>query len=359
MNNIFEHLVHWYSQNKRDLPWRNTREPYKIWISEIMLQQTRVVQVIDYYMTFLRYFPELKDLANADEKVLLKVWQGLGYYSRALNMKNAANSILSTWGGNFPENYEDIRSLKGIGDYTAAAIGSISFGLKYAAIDGNVKRVASRFYGIEAPIGSIKSQAQISSLLNHEIKRFDAGDFNQAIIELGALVCLPRNPKCEICPMHSGCFAFNMNAQTLLPNKPVKKVPKVRHIDFLFLSWKGSTWLQRRDYSSIWKGMYEFPNVELENENEKTNPVETFASMLENAENTTILDCFEVKHQLTHQTIFARFWHLSGKQSNIVSENVGYIKTSINNLPQFPVHRLMHKYLVQLGVENKKEKNTI
>lgn len=348
-------LLPWYDRNKRHLPWRNTRNPYEIWISEIMLQQTKVITVIDFFMTFLRTFPDIQSLANAKENEILKIWQGLGYYSRALNIHHSAKLIVQNMNGIFPNDYEKIKTLKGIGDYTAAAIASFAFDLPHAAVDGNVKRVAARFWGIMDSVDKQSTTAQITRILNEQIVFFPPGEFNQAMIELGAMVCVPVNPKCDECPLRQGCFAFKNKLQAQIPVKDKKKAPKERYIDFVFIEYNNSTWIKRRDHSSIWKGLFEFPNVDSNALLSSDTPSDEIFTFLKDPTKSIVLSCFHDKHQLTHQTIFARFWHLSGKPSIIVTQNEEYLKVPLSNLHTYPVHRLMHKYLERQGIANSKK----
>lgn len=346
MKIFFQNLLKWYTENGRKLPWRETKDPYKIWISEIMLQQTRVLQACEYFLTFLRYFPDVNTLAHSDERSVLKQWQGLGYYSRALNIHSTAKIIAKKYKGRYPSDYNSIRALKGIGEYTAAAVSSIAFNLPYPAVDGNVKRVAARFFGIKNSIMDGATVRLITELLSEIIMEFPPGDFNQAMIELGALVCIPGKPKCGECPLREACVAYKEGLQTVLPIKPPKRKPQDRYVDYLFMQDGNSTWLLQRDRKSIWKGLYEFPNTQYTSKPILNDPIEIFGDFFDESTLVKCLDVFEAKHQLTHQTIFARFWHLSGKPSNIVRQNKEYLKIPINDLNQFPVHRLMHKYLV-------------
>lgn len=342
LNGFYDELMVYYGLNARKLPWRGLENPYAIWVSEVILQQTRVEQGKEYFMTFLRYFPDVFALANASQEELLKVWQGLGYYSRALNMHAAAKSIVQNHNGHFPSNYAEIRELKGIGDYTAAAISSIAFGLPYAAVDGNVKRVTSRIFGIQSPVDKPDTVAQMTSLLNGAIVNYPPGDFNQAMMELGALICTPRNPKCSNCPMQPKCEAFKNNLQAKIPVKSKKKMATEVHLDFFFFEENGNTAIVKRGNESIWKGLFEFPNVENAEKKDATKLLEYFGVY---ADRTVVLDVHQFTHKLTHRTIFAHFWHISGMPSNIVMKNQGYLRVPISDLEQFAVHRLMDKYL--------------
>ncbi|MDZ7690089.1 MAG: A/G-specific adenine glycosylase [Balneolaceae bacterium] len=221
-----QHLLSWYDDNKRNLPWRDCDDPYKIWISEIMLQQTRVDQATPYFHRFIDRFPTVQDLAEADQQEVLKVWEGLGYYSRARNMHTAARRVVDEFDGKVPDSWDEITSLKGIGPYTASAVLSIAFGKPYAVVDGNVLRVLTRFFGIENDIRSTKTKNQVQELADNLIHKARPGDFNQAVMELGATVCVPSNPACNECPVNTNCTAFKTVKQDEIPYKsPAKKKP--------------------------------------------------------------------------------------------------------------------------------------
>ena len=252
----------WYSLNKRDLPWRTTRDPYLIWLSEIIMQQTRIDQGLAYYNRFANEFPTVSDLASASEDQVLKLWQGLGYYSRARNLHFTAKYIKEQYNGIFPNNYKSILSLKGIGEYTAAAIASISFNLEYPAVDGNVYRVLSRYFGISTPIDSGTSKKAFYELAKELIKGNDPGMHNQALMEFGALQCTPKNPDCANCPLNERCYAFLNKKINELPAKQNKTKQRDRYFNYIVFLNKNQTWLQKRTGNDIWKNLYEFPVVE-------------------------------------------------------------------------------------------------
>ena len=263
-------LSQWYAINKRDLPWRSTVNPYYIWLSEIILQQTRVNQGLPYYLKFIDAFPAVADLANADEDLVLKLWQGLGYYSRARNLQFSAKLILSEFGGNFPDNHADILKLKGVGSYTAAAISSFSFGLPFAVLDGNVIRVLSRVFGIQTPFDTTAGKKQFQKLAQELLDKKNPAEYNQAIMEFGALQCVPKSPKCNDCPIVNDCIAFNTNTVSLLPVKSKKLKVKNRFLHFLVVNKNNEVLIGKRN-SGIWQGLYEFPFLEFdENLNEKS-----------------------------------------------------------------------------------------
>jgi A/G-specific adenine glycosylase len=254
---IAEKLLGWYAQARRDLPWRRTRDPYCIWVSEIMLQQTRVETVKAYYHRFLLRLPDVRALADAPEQDVLKLWEGLGYYSRARNMQRAARMIVSQCDGVFPPSYEALLTLPGIGAYTAGAVASIAFGLPTPAVDGNVKRVAARVFGIRAPIDSKPAQAMVAQTLTAILQTCDAGQFNQALMELGATLCAPRAPQCDACPLCSLCDASREGDAESLPMQAAKQPPKTLDMGVCILTWDGRTLLLRRQ-ERLLHGLYVF-----------------------------------------------------------------------------------------------------
>ena len=254
----------WYQQEKRNLPWRYNQDPYRIWISEIMLQQTRVDTVIDYFYRFMEEFPTIQDLADAPEDKLLKVWEGLGYYSRARNLQAAAKQIVTEFGGKFPTTVEQIRSLKGIGPYTAGAISSIAFEIPEPAIDGNVMRVVSRLFCIEADIAKASSRNEFNEAMRKIISQDQPGDFNQAMMDLGSSICTPTNPQCEICPIQKYCQAYRENRQTAFPIKSKKQKPKdVYYIAGIIENKQQEILLQQRAESGLLAKMWLFPLEEV------------------------------------------------------------------------------------------------
>ncbi len=255
-----QNLTGWYHQNKRDLPWRNTNDPYKIWISEIMLQQTRVDTVIPYYEHFLEQFPTIYDLADADQQQVLKCWEGLGYYSRARNMHQAAKTVVKEFNGRIPDSYEEITSLKGVGPYTASAILSIAFQKKFAVVDGNVIRVLARYFGITDDIRSAKTKKRIQQHADELISEKKPGDFNQALMELGATVCKPGNPLCGECPLSTGCVAAASAKTDRIPYKsPSKKVPHHHIAVGLIVNNRNELLIALRPNESMLGGLWEFP----------------------------------------------------------------------------------------------------
>ena len=284
-------LLHWYADNKRSLPWRGERDVYRVWVSEIILQQTRIQQGWDYYLRFIKAFPDVKALAEADEEQVLRVWQGLGYYSRARNMHAAAQSVMRDHGGKFPSTYEQVRQLKGIGDYTAAAICAFAYGLPYPAVDGNVLRIISRGFGIHDNIADNSTRKDITALCQKLMKDADPSDFNQALMDFGSLQCTPKNPDCEHCPMQGECYAFKHQEVDTLPVNIKRIQIKNRYFHYFVCINQDEIIIEKREIEDIWKGLYQLPMSETKN-NKKLN----FKLL------------YQTKHQLTHQTLHAFFY---------------------------------------------------
>ena len=335
-------LSQWYAINKRDLPWRSTVNPYYIWLSEIILQQTRVNQGLPYYLKFIDAFPAVADLANADEDLVLKLWQGLGYYSRARNLQFSAKLILSEFGGNFPDNHADILKLKGVGPYTAAAISSFSFGLPFAVLDGNVIRVLSRVFGIQTPFDTTAGKKQFQKLAQELLDKKTPAEYNQAIMEFGALQCVPKSPKCNDCPIVNDCIAFNTNTVSLLPVKSKKLKVKSRFLHFLVVNKNYEVLIGKRN-SGIWQGLYEFPFLEFdENLNEKSvlkSPL--WINFFKDSVKQISSISEEYIHKLSHQKIHAKFWEID--VNSFRSSDFKIVKC--NELQKYPVSSLIEKYL--------------
>ena len=282
-----ETILHWYADNGRDLPWRRTRDPYAVWLSEIILQQTRVTQGWAYWERFMDRFPTVDDLAAAPEDEVMRLWQGLGYYSRARNLHTAAKQIVAM--GGFPDTLEGIRSLKGVGDYTAAAIGSIAFDLPAAVVDGNVYRVLARYFGIATPVGTTEAKKEFTALANRLLPTDVPAAFNQGMMDFGATCCTPVNPACLTCPLQPSCQAFRDGRIDLLPVKKEAAKPVERHLTYVFVRVDGFVAIHRRGSGDIWQGLWE-PWL--------TDEVPADARLL--------VEGF--KHQLTHRTLFADFY---------------------------------------------------
>ena len=336
--NFSDSIVLWYIENKRDLPWRNTHDPYKIWVSEIILQQTRIAQGLSYYNRFVQRFPTIAQLAEASEDEVLILWQGLGYYSRARNMHAAAKNILEKHNGIFPSSYNEIRSLKGVGDYTAAAIASFAFNLPFATLDGNVFRLLSRYFAIDTPIDSCEGKKQFASLSQQLLNPAKAALHNQGMMDLGATVCLPSSPHCDECPVSSSCLAFSQNSQNEFPVKSKKTKQKERFFLYVKICDKGYTYLHRRSAKDIWKGLYEFPLIEWGEELTDEKLFDALATLLDQFQITTVNTVHaSVAHQLSHQKILARLVEVEG---SIRVGNSDFIKIRENQLGDFAVSRL-------------------
>jgi A/G-specific adenine glycosylase len=333
--NFSNSLLHWYLQNKRDLPWRNTTNPYPIWLSEIMLQQTRVAQGLPYFMAFTEAFPTVLDLANADEEQVLKLWQGLGYYSRARNMHKTAQIIAFDLNGNFPDNYNDLLKLKGIGEYTAAAIASFAFNEVVPVVDGNVFRVLSRFFDIETDIASSGAKKEFSALAKELISNDNPALFNQAIMEFGALQCVPKNPSCEICIFNSNCSALQKKKVAQLPVKLKKTKVTNRYFNYLvFLDEHENTIIQKRTEKGIWHNLYEFPVIESDEELDFESISDEINKQFSdnNIKSITPYNNTQIIHKLSHQKLHINFYKIE------VSEKIsdGITLKSLKNYP-FPI----------------------
>lgn len=305
-------LIAWYLDNKRDLPWRATTNPYHIWLSEIMLQQTRVAQALPYYFAFSEAFPTVTDLANAPEDQILRLWQGLGYYSRARNMHATAKIIVEQHQGNFPNSYKELIKLKGIGPYTAAAIASFAFREAVAVVDGNVYRVLSRIFGIDTDIAKTEAKSIFFELAQTHINSQKPDLFNQAIMEFGALQCVPKNPNCGVCPFAATCFAFQNGQVANLPVKSKAKKARKRYFNYFVTSNnKQQIILQQRIQKDIWQKLYEFPLLETESEIQHEAALKAAQQLIPNAVVQRI-DAFPERatHKLSHQIIELCFWKL-------------------------------------------------
>ncbi|GAA3556705.1 A/G-specific adenine glycosylase [Snuella lapsa] len=313
-----EILINWYSINKRDMPWRLTKDPYRIWLSEIILQQTQIKQGLPYYNAFLNAFPSVFELAEATESEVLKLWQGLGYYSRARNLHATAKYIANDLEGVFPNTYKDLLKLKGVGDYTASAIASICFNEATAVVDGNVYRVLARYFGITTPINTSKGNKEFKALAQEliDVKRPD--EFNQAIMEFGAVQCKPQSPNCNMCPLQDGCVAFNAATVNKLPVKNKTLKIKKRYFNFLvIISNEGKTIIEKREQKGIWQNLYQFPLIETN----KNTDIVVFKellnkhSLLKNrAFEFTLYNEGPIVHKLSHQHLHTRFWIVTIKE---------------------------------------------
>ena len=334
-------LIEWYHEHKRDLPWRNTNDPYLIWISEIILQQTRVAQGYAYYQRFIERFPNLESLAAAEENEVLKYWQGLGYYSRARNLHQAAISV----NGVFPVKYEDILKLKGVGTYTAAAICSFAYNQPHAVVDGNVYRVLSRFFGVNEPIDSGKGKKIFASLAHDLLDKVQPALYNQAIMDFGALQCTPLSPDCTVCPFKNRCFAFNHNMVSSLPIKQNKTKTSERFFYYLLIRDNGNIYLNKRTENDIWKNLYELPLIESNTALAVDDFIrkQEFASIFKEDSVVNVRLLNKTKHVLSHRIIYADFYELEAQdiKMDFLSK---YTRLNMADLELYPVSRLMHNF---------------
>lgn len=308
---LFQVLKTWYQQHKRDLPWRHTTDPYLIWLSEIILQQTRVAQGLPYYQKFTERFPTIKSFSEAPEDEILRLWQGLGYYSRARNMMQTAQQIMLDFGGVFPNNFDSLKKLKGVGDYTAAAIASFAYQEATPVVDGNVYRVLSRLLGIHTDISSPKAKLEFTSIAKELISAEEPAIFNQAIMEFGALQCTPSNPNCTVCPLQDVCYAYQHNAQKELPVKLKKVKITQRFLNYVLVQKDGAIAMQKRTKKDVWSGLYEFVLIETPTAVADWDELITLLpSYLQNS--ITLLQSASnpVIHQLSHQKLQITFWPL-------------------------------------------------
>lgn len=335
-------LIKWYLENKRDLPWRNTANPYHIWLSEIMLQQTRVAQGMPYFLSFTTAFPTVFDLANADEEKVLKLWQGLGYYSRARNLHKTAQYIAYELNGIFPSNYKDLLLLKGVGEYTAAAIASFSYNEAVPVVDGNVFRVLSRYFDVETDIVLASAKKEFAALAFELMPKDKPAIFNQAIMEFGALQCVPKSPDCGSCVFNSGCAALQKKKVDQLPVKLKKLKVRNRYFNYLMLSdAEENTLIQKRTAKGIWHNLYEFPLIETLQEEDfefVSNAVRQesfFANPI-----ISMRACNEksIVHKLSHQHLYIKFWKLNVK---------GMVENGVTKeeLRQYPFPIVIHNFI--------------
>lgn len=344
MENLSGIFLDWYDRNKRQLPWRETRDPYLIWVSEIILQQTRVAQGLEYYLRFIRRFPDVATLASASEEEVLKYWQGLGYYSRARNLHTAARSIIES--GTFPRTYEGVRALKGVGDYTAAAICSSAFNLPYAAVDGNVYRVLSRLMGLDTPIDSPIGKREFASLAGNLLDKTRPGDFNQALMDFGATLCTPRSPQCGSCPFADVCVAFREDRVESLPVKQHRVKTTDRYFNYMYVRAGHYTFINKRSGNDIWHNLYELPLVESDSSL-------TEEEFYRHPEVRTLVEtfpdhcfrplCHGVRHVLSHRVIHADFYELQ-----LPPESISFgscLRIREEELDDYPFSQLIVRFL--------------
>ncbi|RCW93818.1 A/G-specific adenine glycosylase [Winogradskyella arenosi] len=339
-------LILWYSDKKRDLPWRTTNNPYTIWLSEIILQQTQIKQGLPYYEEFVANYPTVFDLAEASETSVLKLWQGLGYYSRARNLHTTAKHIAYELNGKFPDNYKDLLKLKGVGDYTASAIASIAFNEPAAVVDGNVYRVLSRYFGIDTPINTSAGIKEFKTLASSLILKDQPATYNQALMEFGALQCKPKNPNCEACPLNTNCAALQHQRIGELPVKLKKTKITTKYFNFIVgIDQQQQTFIEQRTHKGIWQNLYQFPLIE----SDKSLSSEEFHMLgLENSilEDMTfdyaLYNEVDVIHKLSHQHLHTKFWII---ETQTLPEGAIPIKS----LKKYPVPALINDFITQFG----------
>jgi A/G-specific adenine glycosylase len=331
-------ITDWYRQNKRALPWRSTKEPYSIWLSEIILQQTRVDQGTAYYHKFMENYPTVMHLAKAEEQEVLNLWQGLGYYSRARNLHATAKHITHDLNGQFPNNFKDLLKLKGVGEYTAAAIASFSFKEPVSVVDGNVYRVLSRVFNIDTPIDSTEGKKQFAQLAQELISINEPDTHNQAIMEFGAMHCTPANPKCESCPLIALCMSHENKTIQSRPVKSKKTKVRDRFFHYLLFEDQEHFYISQRTEKDIWQNMYQFPLIETDISGELKN-FEPYTEIQANFVSS------EITHLLSHQKIHTFFYHFPATS---LSKETPLIKVNKNDFGDFPIPRIIDRYLESL-----------
>lgn len=340
-----KNLLQWSRKNERSFPWKETNDPYKIWLSEIILQQTRVEQGLPYYLKMVKLFPTVQHLAQAKEDAVLKAWQGLGYYSRARNLQSAAKYIVKELNGKFPEDYDGWLKVKGVGPYAAAAIVSFAYNLPHAVVDGNVYRVLSRSFGIDTPIDSSEGKKIFSTLANELIAQKEAGCFNQAIMDLGATVCKPASPQCNTCPIRENCVALKKNLITTLPVKGKKLLLKDRYFHFIIAQNEKGFLAEKRNGNDIWKGLYQFPLIEAEKFlSPKKLSEHSLLKNISSSKKIKLSASEEFTQLLSHQKIHAKFFILSADK--ITGADFEF-KQKLQ-LKKLAVPKLMEHYLKNL-----------
>lgn len=340
--NFTETLITWYSEHKRELPWRETTDPYIIWISEIILQQTRVAQGYNYFLRFIHRFPDIKSLANAHEDEVMKYWEGLGYYSRARNLHAAAKSM----NGVFPTTYQEVLALKGVGEYTAAAICSIAYGMPYAVVDGNVYRVLSRYLGVDTPIDSTEGKKLFAALAQELLDKKQPALYNQAIMDFGAIQCTPQSPNCLFCPLAESCAALRMGTVNRFPVKQNKTKVTDRYLNYICVRIGNYTYIRKRTGNDIWKNLYEFPLIETEKplseEEFQSSPL--LQKLLSGyTASAMILRQKDLKHVLSHRILHVNFYEMIFQEE--IPLPTDFIQVPLDELEQYAFPRLLKKII--------------
>lgn len=345
-DNFFaEEIVRWYHKHQRNLPWRHTRDPYIIWLSEIILQQTRVAQGMPYFHSFIEAFPTVYDLAKAPQDQVLRLWQGLGYYSRARNLHACAQEIVNEHGGEFPRCYQELLRLKGVGEYTAAAIASFAFNETVPVVDGNVYRVLSRVFGIKDDIRSSRGQKRFRKQAEALVPEGEANVYNQAIMEFGALQCTPTNPACLLCPLNSMCYAYQHGQQQTLPVKAKKAKPRARFLHYLVICYDDKIWMRQRDTRGIWAGLYDFYLIEVPQSSTLDSLDDPLLkSLLEQDESITVETSMLYQHTLSHQQLHVLF-HTITLSKNLMSKVNCLQAYSVQEIEALPKPILIDNFL--------------
>lgn len=328
--NFTENILQWYRTHGRELPWRGTHDPYRIWLSEVILQQTRIAQGMDYWLRFVERWPTVHDLACASEDEVLRMWQGLGYYSRARNLHQAAQQVDAL--GHFPDTLQGLRGLKGVGDYTAAAIASMAFGIDAAVVDGNVYRVLARHYGIDTPINTTQGKRLFTELAQSLLPTGHAAEFNQGMMDFGAIQCMPQSPRCDACPLADTCDALHTHRVDQLPVKQGKTAIKTRRLQYVYIRCQGQTAIHRRPAGDIWQGLWEPLLIE-------DQPLPQFEGKM------TLLRQ-GVKHVLTHRILLADFWLLETDERPTLPQD--YIWVNEADLDNYALPRLIEKLVTNV-----------
>ena len=341
MNPFSVTILRWYAECGRDLPWRRTQDPYAVWLSEIILQQTRIAQGTAYWQRFLDRFPTVESLAHASEDEVLRLWEGLGYYSRARNLHAAARQIVAL--GGFPRTLEGLRGLKGVGDYTAAAVGSICFGLPAAVVDGNVYRVLARHFGLETPVGTPEAKKEFTALAQRLLPPEEPAAFNQGLMDFGALQCTPQNPDCLLCPLQGTCNAFRTGRVGLLPVKKSAAKPVERHLTYVYVRFEGQTAIRRRGPGDIWQGLWE-PLTDAPSPS-GVSPSGDPSSPGAPQDDIRLLRS-GVRHQLTHRTLLADFYLWEPTERPSLPE--GYVWIQEAELDRYAKSRLFELLIAEI-----------
>jgi A/G-specific adenine glycosylase len=343
---IVLNILQWYQKNKRDLPWRATNNPYFIWLSEVILQQTQVIQGLNYYYKFIESFPTVTHLASAQQEDVLKLWQGLGYYSRARNLHKAAQTIVYNYNGIFPSSYNDILKLSGVGPYTASAITSMAYELPYPVLDGNVYRFIARLYNIDLPINQPKTYTAFQQILSEMMVNQKPSTFNNAMMEMGAMVCKPVQPLCQNCPVLTFCEAYKKGTINQLPVKLNKVKIKTRVFNYIYFNLEGAFYLEKRTLKDIWENMYQLPLIET---NTLIDESEIVLMLKEKKWGDALKVKFEMdlSHQLTHQKILVKVWSCNVDNKSFRTEKE-WIKVDEDSYKKYPIPKLIEKIVLHL-----------